>query len=568
MKVWGSVVGTIMAVGLGVAFPVALSALPDTPDLQVTVPGARPFVVRDEARQPGPVLALLPSPEPEGISSSLSSSGPGLALRTWEVTYSHRWERDVALPILTGPFARDGEDICGISVRLGAGLFDTRGAGAGFEGVIKKRAASFFGREMDVAGHAFALPALDAVHLWIVPRPNTLTVHIELRLVDGTIFAASFDARIDVENGTPVVRRVGEPVTTWSGPTRDRVIAMGATEGTGYGVAIGLLGCFFGPLGCVAGVGVGAAAGDNVGRAKANDLAESTSKELIAKGLDDALAEVGLKLNALGEPWAPFPARPKDVVRFRLSGAPRVTSSGIALDLCTRVTIGDTPVDRTIPGSLFTMAALPMFDRAPASSDLVELAVNGDALNQLLYFMWQSGRLRDLGTSRGLLDSLSLPPEMSALAFDFKGFDAGLPPSVIEGTAKANTLQVGVADVKIGDWGNRRVVAHGFGSLRLESIKGRITLSAAVDRLVANCTERVGTGTALTPCVSDLMPTVRERLSLHPLEADVEGGELLAKLPTTSFGGADVHLSDLRATVGTGPIRLGLQVHAKVVGGK
>jgi hypothetical protein len=92
-----------------------------------------------------------------------------------------------------------------------------------------------------------------------------------------------------------------------------------------------------------------------------------------------------------------------------------------------------------------------------------------------------------------------------------------------------------------------------------------IRMTATLGQLAANCTASSGRAT-LSPCVSDLMPTVRESLVGRPVQAEIPGGDLLAKLPSMSFGGARLQLTDLRATTNGSPVRLSLKVRAAIVG--
>ena len=144
MTTGATALGTGLGLGLLAGFPLLLAALPNDPDLRVDVGSPHAYAVRSSEREPLPPVALLPAPPPHGLRVTDTASGAGLDLRTWEVNYSNRWEREVTLPILTGPFAKDGDDVCGYSVRLGAGLFDKHGAGAGLVGLLRKRLAKQF----------------------------------------------------------------------------------------------------------------------------------------------------------------------------------------------------------------------------------------------------------------------------------------------------------------------------------------------------------------------------------------------------------------------------------------
>ena len=131
--------------------------------------------------------------------------------------------------------------------------------------------------------------------------------------------------------------------------------------------------------------------------------------------------------------------------------------------------------------------------------------------------------------------------------------------------ARAARFGLAVGDVRIGDWDGRRVVAHARGTIALDPSGERIQVTTTLSQLTANCTSPMG-GATLTPCLSDLMPTVREALLGRQVRADIPGGDLLSKLPSMSFGGARLQLTGLRATTNGSPVRLSLKVRAAVVG--
>ena len=566
----GLTLGSIVAVSLIGIFPLTLGALPDTPDLQVAVPGPRPYAVRASADEAAPGPTVYPSPSPEGLTDSHSSPGTGLDLRTWQVTYSHRWGREVTLPTLTGPFVPEGDELCGIALTIGAGLFDTSAAGSGLQDILK-------GKIGDSLPYTYTHPQYTQVRVTF-PKPKVTTMRIGLvagRLVffvhlvleDDTVLDALFGSRLIDENGSPALVRDGPLLHNWQGPTLDALLRQAAEVGANVGVEEHPILSFFFEDAVRA---EGARVGQDLAQSQGNAEAGRKLTELV----DSALREISVGLANLRGPHHPVATNPTAAVALRLAGSPIVSSKGIVLQVCATTTVAD-KIDRGVPGSLKTMSGSPVHAAPPSGDATVTLSADGDTMNRVLYFLWQSGALREAGTStslvRAALEDATEPGEkesvLSKLAFDFTGFDPGLPPTLERDPVHPNALGFVLGDVKIGEWDDRRVVVHAVGSLDIQTQEDALRLSAKLSQLTADCTRLDGTTTALSPCVSDIMPTARERLLQRPLAMNFNGGDLLGKLPTMSFGGGHMLLSNLRAAMATNPTRLTVQVRAKIQGG-
>jgi hypothetical protein len=565
------VLGALIALAGAGSLPIALSLAAPPVDLEVTVSPKSARVVRD---MPGRVLpdAIVAPPRAArrlSRNGALEPDATGLALRTWSLTYGERWEREVSVPVLTGPFAKEGTDVCSFAMRVGAGLFNTRGAGAGIAKLVRARLDEAFPtvvREPNT-GITLAFPAVRDLDLRLVPRQGTVAIKADVRLVDSTRFTASFEVRLRATNGTPIIERASRVTATWEGPTRALAIQKGADYGAQQGDAMGQrVGCIFGDVGCQIGGALGQAIGSAVGEHVAkNAIAEGTEAAVTAR-LDDALGNVSLGLEHLTDAWHPLADRPNDTVSVRLAGDPIVSPNAMVLPLCARVAIAEPKRDASIEGSVFGGAPLPAFYERPdpiEDDTSIELRANADGIDQLFYLLWQSGMLRELGTSTAALDAM--PRDVQALAFDVTGFDPGLPPTVdARGAVRDGALPLVLADVGLGTWDARRVRAHAHVWLSLEGPDGALTPSLALGDVTADCVEDDARATHITPCLSDLLPVVREQLETAP-SFDLGGGDLLARLPELGMGGLQLKLSRAYAHATSEPsMRIDIRVDARI----
>ena len=386
------------------------------------------------------------------------------------------------------------------------------------------------------------------------------------RLRDNTLIQAAANLKVISSNGAPLVQRVGKVWTNWEGPTYDRMLEQASEKGAvGGGFLGGLLGLiFFGPAGAlvggVAGGGVGAAAGQE----KAHEEGQKEAQDTITDQIDYALADLAFGMAKLKHPFAPLPSRPNDTVALSLAKDPTISPEGIAIPICAKVNIGGSKRDPAITGPVF-VEPLNDFDTQRASFDTaspdLELIANANGINQVLYLLWQSGTLRELGQSSALLDVL--PESIRALAFDVTGFDPGLPPTVAQSisASKGNQLTVVLGDVALGTWDRRRVVGHAVTTVGVE----QGDLSARFQQMAVNCVEAVSRPPQLklTPCLSDLLPAVRETLQEKPLTHRIPSDDLLRRLPDFTFEGLKLDLSKLRVNTTASPATLRFHVDTK-----
>jgi hypothetical protein len=571
MKWAATLTGSVAAIGLFAGLPLVLGSLPPPIDLEAHLPWGQSFQIVD---QPGLTSAsppvIRPAPGQRGVSvSDMPPEGiPGLSLRTWQVSYGHRWDREVTLPILTGPFEREGSESCGLIARLGAGLFDTSGAGAGLEDAIHKKFSELFPRTLGEAGVQIAFPGVRETDLQITLRAGLAEIAARITLLDGTVFSARFPARLVNYDGSPSIERAGPVLSSWTGPTRDQARRAGAAAGESFGAGLGALGGFLlgGPEGASIGGGIGGEIGSELGAAEANRVAAARSQQEITSQIDRALAHLTLGLSALRKPIAPFPSRPMDSIRLRLAANPAVSPHGITLPLCASVHVGGSKVNASVSGPAHVIKTAPPALSDPADEDdaAIELAIDTNGLNQALYFAWQSGFLREIGRSSAILDAM--PATVRNLAFDVTGFDPGLPPTITTALLDESGSRVPVilGDIAIGTWGPRRVTGHATALLELTSSGDDVAISSTLKDIHVNCVEAAANdGVRLSPCLSDLLPTVRETMEEKPMTRRMPGADLLGRLPREPFKGMEIDWSGLRVNVRTEPPALYIRVDAK-----
>jgi hypothetical protein len=569
MKQPATLIGSALVFCAATGFVISLGALPEGDDLSVTVNSTRAFVVEGGG-------ASIPkiSAGPDNIKERIEHQDlptnvmGGFHLRTWRIDYAHRWEREVTLPILSGPLVKENANVCGYTLKIGAGLFANKDA---IEAIVRKKLASQFPRTFKhESGIEIDFPELTAVKLDIRLVRGFVTVALGMRLRDNTLIQAQANLKVVSSNGAPIVQRVGKVWTNWEGPTYDRMLEQASEKGAvGGGLLGGLLGLiFFGPAGAlvggVAGGGVGAAAGQE----KAQEEGQKEAQNTITDQIDYALADLALGMAKLKHPFAPLPMRPNDTVALSLAKDPTISPDGIAIPLCAKVNIGGSKRDPAITGPVY-VEPLNVFDTQLASFDGaspdLELVANANGMNQLLYFMWQSGTLRELGQSSAILDAL--PDSIRALAFDVTGFDPGLPPTVVQSVspAGAKNLTVVLGDVALGTWERRRVVGHAVTSLGIDQ-GDSIDLSAKFQHLSVNCVESISQKQQmkLTPCLSDLLPPVRDMLKEKPLVHRMPSADLLRRLPNFAFDGLKIDLSRLRVNTTSTPATLRFRVDTKI----
>lgn len=572
---WPSILfGATVSAGLLAALPMALRSLPPPSDLYAEVSSDKSYrIVENPAQFSPPPLEIGPPHlfrrlAARGLPSSLS---PGLHLSTWFLNYGHRWEREVSFPTLIGPFAREGTPVCDFSLRLGAGLFDTQKAGAGLQGVLNQKLSKLFPMTLEESGVSIHFPSIDKTNFQIALAPNIANVSLSIQLKDKTLLSARFPMRMRSLKGRLALERAGEAESQWTGPTREQARKAGADIGKGIGAGLGILAGLFlgGPAGAVIGGKMGADAGADYGGREANRLAGERSHAEILRAIDKALQDMSLGLSGLTKPLALFPGRPDDRIQFQLARDPRITASGIAFSLCASLNIGEPKINPNIPGSLLSAPnSIALETHSPSATDesSIELRAGENALNLIIYALFQSGMMRMLGHSQALLSAL--PGTLQSLAFEMNGFDPELPPAFLPQDSISSELEgipLMLASVQLGTFGEKRVLGHGSALVALQEREGDFALSATITDMTVNCAEPSAPGrTLLSPCLSDLLPAARDLMREHPLRIQLPVKELLTRLPQGPLLGMQVNWAQPTAELQAHPPRLVLGVRPRL----
>ena len=563
-------VGAGLFTALAAAYPLALTVLPAPSTIEVDVPSDKPFLVAE-------FHAALPKLAPIGSSSLLSRievtrspelTGPGLSLTTFRVVHGHRWEQSVTVPGLTGPFVRGDEPVCGLSLALGAGVFDTSGASSAVASLARSKVDAVFPltirTDTPLGPFAFTLPKARDTVVRMQPGNGVLAFTFRVELEDGTFVEVRGSMAIDENRGAPVLRRVGDPVVQYGGASFDRL----REEARRFGFGLGQYDTALADAVCAGSLGLlcprqeAAALAGQMVDAQLPDIVRRT----VAQRLDGALGTIGEALGSLvRRRWAPLRARPDVEWTFSLATAPVISTAGVVLPLCMRFAIPPPQTDASVSGPVrFGPGAGGAPEPAVDRGAVIRVRMQLDALNAVLFVLWQSGVLRE--KVAGV--AAALPAPMRALAFDWTGVEPLLPPVIgpPQSAGSPKTLPVVLGALRIGRLGERDVLAHAIADMELRAGKADWTLSARARELTTSCAQPGSGGTRLTPCLSDLAPLVNDTLEHAPIEQTFPGSELLARIPALSFASLALRLERPRAEVMTAPPGLELAVDAAIVG--
>ncbi len=560
--------GMGLCAALAASLPLALRALPPPRDLNAELHSDKSYRIIDNPSLFSPPPLQIGPPQlfgrigARGLPQNLA---PGLHLSTWFLNYGHRWEREITFASLIGPFAPEGRPVCDFALRLGAGLFDTQKAGAGIKKTLDQKLSTLFPMTLEESGISIHFPSIDKTDFRIELEDNLALVSLEIKLRDGTLLSARFPMKMGANKGMLSLSRAGQVQSQWTGPTREQARKAGADFGAGIGAGLGILAGLLlgGPTGAAIGGKIGADAGADFGGKEANRLAGERSHSEILRTIDAALGEMSLGLSALNSPMNLFPGRPKDRIQFKLASEPRIGPSGIAFSLCASLNIGEPKINGALPGSLLSAPntiALPFNEPSGPDNAALELQAGENALNLLIYALFQSGMMRMLGNSEALLSAL--PKTVQSLAFEMSGFDPELPPAFMapgDNQKALDEIPFILANVHMGNWGARRVLGHASALLSLQKQGEELALSASITSMTVNCAEPLEAGkTLLTPCLSDLLPAARDMMSERPLQIRLPLKELLKRLPQEPLMNMQVNWSEPRAELRSNPLRLRL----------
>jgi len=559
--------GALLGLGIVVSPALLLAILPQSETLSVRLPSQRRYIVQQSA-SPGRGAAIKPRVLPDALLPRISTNavvagrGPGIQLHSYSVEYGHRWLEEVTVPTIVGPFLSAQADVCGLSVRLGARMFDTSANAGGIKSAVlrelRKHEPFKVERRTPLGDFKFSFPLVREFDLSFRLGRASMNLEVRLTLQDGTFVSTKTPLTLEAVSGAPSLRRAGPSKIDSGGASfarlRREAEAFASNLGGDSDSAAALCGLTLG-LSCA----VGAVVADYVGE-KVEDETPRVLNQVVTRTIDDAIVRVNDKLSGLRKPFYPRSGQAGDGLRLKLSADPMVTPDDIEFSLCMSVALGSRPLDPAIPGPPGlgdAPAARPAADR-PGTHD-IELSANRAVLNQLLYYLWQSRSLREIGSSEALLSAL--PDEVRDLAFDVRGFDPGLPPFIGEPAAAGQALPIVLADVALGVWDQRTVVGNALAEAEIVPDKERISVRARLRHVSVSCAERSSGGVqTLTPCLSDLLPPLRESLGTGSFSREIHGADLLARIPPLAYGGLRLDFSKLAvATNGSTP---GVEIRA------
>lgn len=516
-----AVLGALFLALVAMALPLGLRWSAETRDLRVTVRSSEPYEIaprtRDAALAPANVgpASLLPRLE---LLGAPDRSDPGLWLRTWQVTYGKRWERQVTLPVLAGPFDPEGKPWpCALAARLSPKFFDDgQPGGEDVEAVVDRVVRSQF--PFSVMGMRFAAVSSTALRVRLVEGglevAGTVTLGDSSR--DPTRF--SIHTKIAVgERGGDLAARIEGVSVDWRGRTRRDPL-------------VELASLFI-------------------------DV-DDQARKIVAGKLAGALAIFKLPR----DPIAIFEDRPGDRFTVRLCDAPEAHPDGLTVRLRLIATLAEPRLDPRVPGPPH-LEARPTLPPPGADAPTFEAAASAAAVQQALYAMWQGGQLAAWGKDPRVLSAMRHKLG-DRLAFELGSIDTRLPPAVVADAE--GPLRVRFGALSIGRAGDRQVWAHGE-VIAAGRVSGeKLSLAGTLSDLRVSCVEPRADEQRLTPCFSDVVPALRDSgLTGEGLPLDLAAPDRLLRMSLVL--GTDLVLRGIEGEIAGHPPALLLRGDARLV---
>jgi hypothetical protein len=445
----------------------------------------------------------------------------------WQVTYAHRWERQVAVPIINGKLHSPTEPVCGYAIRVAASAFDTDQSPGLQDMVTRKLQVMFQGinQKLSKGDHSFRFHKVENTQLKFSLGYDEATVQVRVSMGRDESLSVRFKVRTRVVAGQLSFALQDQPTIVRS-PTLQRRMEDSAYKDHPILCRLGWL--------------------FNACESKA----ASKTEEDGASGIQDFVKQLSTSVGQLGDITDPFQGRHGDHLAVTVQDGPVLSPQGLELRFCVAATLAPPLRDKAIPGFASLGTQLPRFEEAlPASRPTLELAASLDGLNQLLFLTWQSGLLGRLGSSSPVLEAL--PEEVRSLAFEVKGLDPAMPPFLTwrqpDGPPRDGFWTLTLAGVELGTWGRRQVIGHSHLVVRAEGHQGVLSFEGRLVNPVVQCQERLASSWKLTPCLSDLLPAVRETLGDRSLSKSFDAGSLLTSLleqvdPAVLVSTNDMHI--------------------------
>ncbi len=528
-----------------IALPLGLARTGAAERLHAEVVGPGPYQLAQPGVNPPPALlgpsSILDRLDPAGV---VDQRGPGLALRSWAVEYGKRWHRAVHIPLLTGPFDREGQTGgCGFSVRIRPGVFEPA-TGAGALAQIAKRQLNAYLPVTFRCGPAtkITLPKATRVQMVLSMGRGDILVSLGATLPDTTRIGARTRIAFRNEDGRLRVLRTTPLEPLFEGPLRDKCSGAATIKVVDFVRWLW--------------------------HGETESIVTSEARATITKHIGPVIRELNSSLGKLNQPFALFEDRPRDRISLRLGSEPVVSPEGLVLTLCPAISLASPKVDSAISGPPHSSAEPPRFLRSPRRSAApqaprIDLLANTHGMNQLLYMLWQTGQLSRWGTSSLITDRL--PDDIRALAFDITGFDPRLPPVLSPATTRDGSVRIRFANVAVGSWDQRTVFGHVDVDTRVRGQQGRISVGGDLATPKVQCAQQIQPRRwRITPCLSELMPLLADRIAGQPLAFHLDLSAILQKLSRNSLGGLGLKLSDLRAQTASPPATLHSSVAIRI----
>jgi hypothetical protein len=521
-----ALLGALLLTLLAISLPLGIHFWGDRRELRVDLRSAEPHEIAPHPRQftPAPAVAgppeLLPRLE---LSGAPDRADPGLWLRTWQVTYGRRWERQVTVPVLAGPFDPEGRPWpCSLAVRLSPRFFDDgKPGGEDVESVVDRVVRAQF--PFTVLGLRFAPVSNTSLH--VRPIEGALEVSGGVVLADAVRDPTQFSIKARIvlgERGGDLTARLENVAVGWRGRTRhDPLVALASMF---------------------------------------MDVDEQ-ARSIVSEKLGGALTIMRLPR----EPFAPFDDRPRDRVWVRLCDAPEVHPSGLTVRLRTVVRLAEPRLDPTVAGPPHLEARPELGPVDPGEAQpLLEVSASAAAAQQALYVMWQAGELAAWGRRPDAIAAMR-DKVQDRLSFDLESLDPRLPPVILpEGEGDAFRVRFGDLSLgRAGAQGERRVAAHGEILARARVASGRLGLAGTISDLRVSCVEGSPERWRLRPCFSDVVPVLRESgITGEGLPLDLAIPDRLLRFSLVM--GTDLVVDNLEGTMSGSPPALHLRAEARL----
>jgi hypothetical protein len=504
-NVWANSAGFIGAVLFAAALPVSVQLLGKGQDLGAWLRGRGPYQAVAETASPE-AFRVFPSDRAARVrvDEPASTDAPGLYLRTRKLTFGQQWEQEITVPLYRGPLVSAESPICGYRLGVGEEVFST----PSFRELALKQVKEQWARVREMAGRENVTIGDLSKFAFEAKLVNPgLVVDFAAEDSNGAGLSAKLVFRIQAGSGRLVVTNAAPPQVNVTA----RLAGLARNEGSRRADDAGILGSFFGDY----------ARGAAEGQLRA--LAQSKAGEMASFAASLATQQFA----RLGSFPSPIPGRPKDTFSLVVSEQPVVANGRLSVAFCLAAHVDTEGAATSGPNEIvYRNAKSPTLPEAELAKGAprVELAMNGDAMNQVLFVLWKTGALRDTGGQ--LLVSAkkdkSVDQMLDQLDFDLHDLEPTLPPVVAE--AEGSQVAITAAGIRVGqakrstrkpgEASYLAVHAEALGTLAAEGedivVRGDLREPSPGEfALHANCVQATPGLFTLSSCVGDLLPIAK-----------------------------------------------------------